>query len=482
MQDKIDNKLLYKRLFNESNDAIFMHDLKGKIIDVNRKAIKLFGYTRSRFLKLNIADLHPTSEHEKSKQAFRTVSKEGRVRFEALFKKKDHSLFSGQVSASLFKVGDLPIVQGIVRDISKTKRIESELRASEEKLRGLFDSMDEMVFSFDTDGRFTFYHAPERSLLYAHPKEFMGRKASEVLPKEIVKKIEEAFVENSRGRIFEFEYPMRLKDRTVWFSAKVSPIIDRGTYTGSISIIREITAKKEAEQAKDRELTELQRIDEMKSSILRDVSHELKTPISVVTQATKLIKEELCREFPDTARIAKYSEIAHRNSIMFRRHIETILEFSRLKELRKIEKKKIFIFGIVKDTLSEIAPEAQKKGIKIKQKLGLKCTITGNPALLKNLFKNILDNAIKFTDKGTVNISCRAMKHSFRITVEDTGIGIPKRQLNKVFEPFFQADSSVEGLGIGLSIAKQIVDIHGGHMKIESRVGKGTKISIFFPR
>jgi len=129
----------YSNLFQHSYDAIFIHDLDGRIIDINQKVLDLFGYSKEEILSLTIPDLHPEEARAKSARAFEAVSKEGVVNLEVDFKRKDGSIFPAEVSSSLFEVGGEKVVQGIVRDITERKSMEEALRESEKKHRTIVE-------------------------------------------------------------------------------------------------------------------------------------------------------------------------------------------------------------------------------------------------------------------------------------------------------------------------------------------------------
>ena len=118
----------FSNLFQQSNDAIFLHDLEGNIIDVNEKTLKLFGYTKSEMLSTKIPILHPPEMLKASENAFERIAKDGFVNFEIEFKKKDGKTFPADVSSSLFTIGGKKVIQGIVRDITERKQAEQALR------------------------------------------------------------------------------------------------------------------------------------------------------------------------------------------------------------------------------------------------------------------------------------------------------------------------------------------------------------------
>ncbi len=132
----------YSNLFHHSNDAIFLHDIEGNLIDVNQRALEQFGYTRSEVLKLKISELHPISELEASKKAFEQIFKKGVIKFEISFKKKNGKIFFAEVSSSLFYMGGKQVIQGNIRDITVRVLTEKMLKESEEKYRNMVNHLD----------------------------------------------------------------------------------------------------------------------------------------------------------------------------------------------------------------------------------------------------------------------------------------------------------------------------------------------------
>ena len=147
-----ESKEKYSNLFHHSNDAIFLHDLEGNIIDANQKVLEQFGYTRSEIIKIKIQKLHPIEELESSKRAFEEISKKGVIRFEISFKKKNGEIFLAEVSSSLINIGGKKVIQGIVRDITERKLAEQKLKDSEEKHRNMINNLDLGFYQLSWDG------------------------------------------------------------------------------------------------------------------------------------------------------------------------------------------------------------------------------------------------------------------------------------------------------------------------------------------
>jgi len=145
----------FSRLFQYSNDAIFIHDLEGRILDVNQRAVQLFGYSREELLTLSIPDLHPPSALEQSQAAFKKVMQDHFTNFEIDFKKAGGEIFPAEVSAGITEIGGRKIIQGIVRDISERKQAESALQESRRALSTLMDNLPGMAYRCRNDRDWT---------------------------------------------------------------------------------------------------------------------------------------------------------------------------------------------------------------------------------------------------------------------------------------------------------------------------------------
>jgi len=151
-----ENEEKYRNLFQNSNDAIFIHDLDGNIIDVNNKVLELFEYSKPDILSLTIDKLHPSDALSKSAKAFKDISKKGSVNFEINFKKKDGTVFPAEVSSSLFEIAGAQVIQGVVRDISGRVQAEHNLRDSEERYRELVEKAGAAILIDDREGKIKF--------------------------------------------------------------------------------------------------------------------------------------------------------------------------------------------------------------------------------------------------------------------------------------------------------------------------------------
>ena len=165
----------YSSLFQYSSDAIFVHDLDGNIVDVNEQTLKMSGHTRSEILGLKISDLHPPTSLEETERAFREIAKSGFVNFEIDFLRKDGTVFQAEVSSNLFEIQGRKVIQGIVRDITERKKAEQVIRRSEEQHRSLVENINEILFTLDTKGRFSYISPVLGQTLGYSPDDIIGK-------------------------------------------------------------------------------------------------------------------------------------------------------------------------------------------------------------------------------------------------------------------------------------------------------------------
>jgi len=267
-----------------------------------------------------------------------------------------------------------------------------------------------------------------------------------------------------------------------WLFFTAAPLKDsKGNIIGAIETLQDITKRKKAEEEIKKNYEKLKKTDELKSILLRDVSHELKTPTSLITLVSNLLKSEFKKEKTDNQKINSYIDILLRNSKLFENEINSILELSRLEATQSIETRKMNITEVVSSVAEKNKILAKEKGIIMRKKIEKAITIYANQSLITSLLRNLVSNAIKFTNKGHVEIACSKLNNNVLISVKDTGIGISKKDMNKLFQPFVKLDPSTKGVGVGLAICRNIAELHNGTIDVKSAPGKGTKFRVTIP-
>jgi len=238
------------------------------------------------------------------------------------------------------------------------------------------------------------------------------------------------------------------------------------------SLIKQLNQALNAAQASDR----------AKTMFLANISHELRTPLVGVLTAAELMETRNWSK--DNLSLLKTIQ---NSSEILTNHINRILDYARIESGDSIhELKPLRIHKLLDDCISILSPQAAKKGINlIVDSEGLPSYITGDDASIRQILINIIGNAIKFTETGSVTVKLGVDNQQLSLTVVDTGIGIPANKIHSIFDPFTQADGTITkkfgGTGLGIAITKQLIENLGGDIQIDSVEGHGTTVNIFLP-
>jgi PAS domain S-box-containing protein len=246
------SEVKYRNLFQYSNDAIIIHDMRGHIMDVNQKAIDLLGYTKSEFLGLTIESLHPPDALERSRWAFKRIQEKHFIHFEIRFQRKSGDVFPADVSSSLFDIGGKKVIQGIVRDFTERKQTEDALREIQERYQSLFDRTLYCVYVHDLEGRFVDANDAALNLLGYSKEEIPLLTFSSILDEDQLPGAMEAIEEILKNGFQKNVREYKLKKKNggfAWVVTDATLICRQGKPCAIQGIAVDITEHKEAEQA-----------------------------------------------------------------------------------------------------------------------------------------------------------------------------------------------------------------------------------------
>ncbi len=221
---------------------------------------------------------------------------------------------------------------------------------------------------------------------------------------------------------------------------------------------------------------ELRGLDKMKDTMIRDVSHELKSPVAQVKMAIDLWNIEVNKENVDRAKEQRLNQIINDNIQRLQKTIQSILALSVLEAGRaKYEKERLNISKLILQTAEGLKLIAEKKKLSLETKVPDKLPeVLGDRQEITRVVSNLIDNAIKYSESGEIVVSALRSSDGIEVAVKDTGIGLslPKEEYHKLFDRFYQEKARSDGSGVGLAICKKIIEAHGGTMWVESE-GKG---------
>jgi len=374
-----------------------------------------------------------------------------------------------------------------VRDITERKKAELALQSSEEKFRQLAENIHEVFWIMPPSGEETLYVSPAyeqvwgRSCASAY-QDPMGW--AETLHPDDLEQARQLFARQLKGEPIDSEYRIRTPGGVEkWIRDRAFPIRDAaGKLVRVVGIAEEITAQKryEAELIEAREGADA--ANRAKSRFLANMSHEIRTPMNgVIGMIQLLLGTELT---PKQERFARVVESSGETLLAL---IDDVLDLS------KIEAGKVVLehldFDLVRTVEAVIAPlrvKANAKGLRIESRLAKQIPklLRGDAHRLRQILNNLCANAIKFTEHGEISLEAALDgrtndRMTVRFTVTDTGIGLRADQIGALFSPFSQADGSTTrkygGTGLGLAISRQLVELMGGAIGVESEAGLGSK-------
>lgn len=223
---------------------------------------------------------------------------------------------------------------------------------------------------------------------------------------------------------------------------------------------------------------EILKSEKLKNDFISSVSHELRTPLTSIKGWALTLK---LKEFTDPVKREEGLDIIVKESERLSDMVEELLDFSRFQSNRiTLNIEDIYINELLEDILNQMKPRADRNKIKLDKYIENGIKVKGDSKRLKQVFINILDNSIKFTEEGSIIVRALSKGENCIISIEDSGCGIEQEHLPNILKKFYTAGASKSGSGIGLAICDEIIKLHGGELKVESKVGSGTKVTIRF--
>jgi two-component system phosphate regulon sensor histidine kinase PhoR len=230
------------------------------------------------------------------------------------------------------------------------------------------------------------------------------------------------------------------------------------------------------------DITKIKQLGDLKKEFIINASHELKTPVTSIAGFAETLET---KKLPEES--ARYIEIIKKQAQRLSNIVTDLLSLSSLETMKETERNDVDAAQIIKETAKLYEKKASEKGLEIKTDISpdLKKAYV-NEFNIEQLFANLIENAVKYTEKGEISVKARNLNDDFiSVSVSDTGIGIPKSRLSRIFERFYVVDKARSkksgGTGLGLSIVKHILNVNGGDISVESEEGKGTTFTVKLP-
>lgn len=364
---------------------------------------------------------------------------------------------------------------------------EKLLHSVEEKYRTMIEQSNDLIWMLDKQGDFTFFNKRAEEISGYKLEKWMGRSFEPLIVPLDLPRIKEIFLETMDGKSMQYEVNVLKKDGTIMIlSTNTAPIYVDGEVVGTVSFSRDLTESKKAEKLR-LENERLILANQAKSEFLAIMSHELRTPLNAVIGFSELMKQKKAGELNEKQE--HYMDNILSSSKHLLALISDILDLTKV-EAGKMELtvEKIAVPEAINETLNLIKATAVKRNVVLKKEIDPQLEyIEADKLEVKQILFNLLSNAVKFSkpEGGIVTVTAKKEKNMAKISVSDTGIGIKKEDLGKLFKAFHQLDSGIsrkyDGTGLGLAISKHLVELHGGKIWAESKYGEGSTFNFILP-
>ncbi len=382
--------------------------------------------------------------------------------------------------------GEIKLVIGYGLDITERKKFENALRINEEKYRNILAKMNMGLMELDNDGCISFANQTLLQMTGLTEELAVGVEATSFLAADSAEKLHSAIHAPQAKLNAAFEVQTFIHNRTGWWFISFAPKFNAtGKKDGSVVICLDITNQKKLEKELIRSREQAEQLAKAKETFLANMSHEIRTPMNaIIGMGNQLSKTALTQQQDFFLNIINSSA---ENLLVI---INDILDLSKI-EAGKLSVEEIGFkpHAVVGNAMQVLMYKAEEKGLKLTNSYcdhTLSPVLIGDPYRLNQVLLNLISNAVKFTEKGSVDITCKVINdtpttQTIQARVEDTGIGMDKDFAEKLFDKFSQEYESVTrrygGTGLGMSICKELVELMGGSIEVNSKKGAGTAVS-----
>ena len=482
-------------MIDASVDGIFAFDRDCRLIAWNRAMEQISGFSRDEVLGKSVVDVFPfLREGDSDKCVSASLAGQDSVTESHLYGPSETGVFESRYSPLLDEHNNVAGVIAVIADISARKQAEEATR----RLEFHVESSPLAVVEWDSDFRVSRWSASAESLFGWNAEEVLGKHVNEwrFVFADDVDAV--ALVTNRQREGVEVQGVTRNRNYTregsilycEWYNSVLRD--ERGKLVSVLSLVLDVTARQSAEDERAASLVRerdarrhAEEADRLKDEFLATLSHELRTPLTSILGWASMIRNGEV----EGSNASRAIETIERNARSQARLIDDLLDVSRIitGNLR-LDLHPLNLAPIVDAALDALRPTADVKGMKLQTHFApVQCLVKGDPNRLRQVIWNLLSNAIKFTPRhGSVSIDLTCVESTARLTVSDTGDGIAPEFLPYVFDRFRQAEGSISrkqgGLGLGLAVARHLVELHGGTIRAESDgLGKGAVFTVDLP-
>jgi len=494
--EQLEEKARYRAVVEQATDCIFLWDAQTKrLLEANTAFRNLLDYSLEAISQLTIYDIVAHSQDLiDSNIDFLLADKQFTIG-EALYLRRDGSCVDVEVSGSVISYGGgREIICTVVLDITERKQAEAELRASEERYRLLFENNPHPMWVYDLE-TLEFIAVNQAAIEhYGYTRdEFLNMTVVDIRPLQEVPRLLENISQVDTSIDFAGVWQHQTKNGTIIDVEITSYALIFDSRNAELVMAHDVTDRLqvEAELYKAKEAAEAANL--AKSQFLANMSHELRTPLNAIIGYSEILQEDAL-DFGEADFVEDLQRI-HNSGQHLLTLINDILDLSKIEAGHaELELETFDVSEVVQNVAKTVEPlffrNTNRLNVECPHNIG---ELHSDKIKFTQILFNLLSNAAKFTEKGTITLSVERIKNEenswdaeqliFKCT--DTGIGMTPQQLQKLFQPFTQADASTTrkygGTGLGLAIAQKYSEMLGGEITVSSEIGKGSTFTLMLP-
>lgn len=479
----------YRRLVESNMVGVVIGDATGRVLEANEAFLNMHGYTAEdlRTGAVSWKAIAAPLGDDLEKCILRELDEKGRLTpIEVEHVRKDGVRMRALVGLANLEEAACGTSIGLVLDVTRAKRAEAALRASERRLQAIVHSLDDMVIEVDRDGNLLAIYGSNTTLFSPPGQPLSGRNGADVVGEEFMRPVIETVREVLRtGQSIVRERSREVNGEQRWYQGRYSPIrSEDGSCQSVCLLVRDITGRKREEDELRHAKEAAERASHAKDELLSRVSHELRTPLNTILGFAQLLDMDEANS-QQKENLGRILRAGHH----LLRLVNEVLEISRIESGRlQLDLEPVCCGEALAMAVEMIRPLADAKQLALvlpEAECAGTRVIADRQRLVQALL-NLLSNAVKYTHPGgRVTVECGPGEAGrVRMAVADTGIGIPAALLERLFEPFQRLGAertSVEGTGLGLSLSRGLVELMNGSIQVESVEGKGSTFAICLP-
>ena len=471
------------------SECVWISNMNETITFVNNSFCRTYGYKQNEIIGKQISIIRSQNNPTQLINKIRALTIEDGWTGELINITKDGKEFPTLLSTSVIKDdSEKPIALiGIASDITERKKAEEALRQSEERFKSLVDNMLEPAIILSMKGIILFANNSAGSLVeISSPEEAIGKDILDFLHPDFNRSLKREFIKARKNPdLFSSEFKILTRsDTEKWVEGLGKKISFDGDFSVLITL-HDISERKKAEKQLKEAKEYAEDMNKLKSSFLANMSHELRTPLVGILGYSEMLLERI----KDTEQLEMVDRILYSGTRLMET-LNSVLDLSRIEANRvDVFLEPVNVPAIVKKHIDIFKPAAEKKGLYIRTFFSEEdITALLDERFLGQIINNLVSNSIKFTNKGGITVRVSTAQDSseklVRISISDTGIGIPQKNLDTIFEEFRQVSEGInrhfEGSGLGLTITKKFVSLMDGKIRVKSEVGTGSEFIVLF--